>query len=664
MSATLNLSAATVAANGKTVTATISGGTGTGYAIADKSGLIVRWQDGPTFSFPITSASVAGTTLTITLAQPVGTGETIRLNITTTATLTDSGGNTPAGQSVLGVTNNSTVAVSFISCDSGLLELGYFGTPTADTGYHQLPLNRLALDTSCDYPVEFVANGTDIAVVAYGGGGPTGLARVNGGAEASLVNDPDGWWNIKSVASGLAAGNHLVTVHPGDYFWGVRIAGGSHSIVSVPTTKRTLLPNTGTYAGIPQATEVTIANAYQALGDGSVSTGNYVGMELDLQIDGTGLEILSVAHQNSQWACEVDGGNGGSPIKAGDAIVNNANAWVTLKHGLAPGTHTLHNTFIQQGAGTSHKVVRVLRNAVTTSAAAQNATSLVVNSVTYINVGDWVRIDSYSKREWRKVAAVAGTGPYTLTVAALSQAHDVGAQVTSYSASAATVTTWKKIDRTALRWVAIGDSNTQGANYNGFHETPESDGTVFTWYDPRTTGLFQLSNTMNAELVNLATQGWGSETMAATASLYDSPADMTHGLVDAAFVWPGVNDINGTTNSPAIYKANVETIVTALQNILQPAAKIFLLPPLAPDTTNSQGLNKATALTALQQIAATNPSQITCVSNLGDNITPEDRDGLHFMPSGQAKVAATLAPLVGVPVLPPAGIYLGGIKLA
>lgn len=640
MAAVLTLGTVAVAANGKTVTATISGGTGSGRTITNATGILIKLSAGVTPTFPIGTVGVVGSTLTVTLTQPIGSGETATLDISTGSNLTDSGANTATGQTGVAITNNSTTAVTFYTCDSGSFEMGLLGEVTTNGGWNVMRDTTRYVENIADYAVEWVSDGLEYGIICYGGAVTT--ARIDGGSQATVTSDVPGFWNIKPITtSALAAGKHLVCCDFGDYFYGVRVTGGTRTMYAVPTTRRTILANTKAYVAIPQATPIVAAGAYKvaAVGEGRAQTQSYVGIEADFSINGTGIEIMGVAHSGSSWAVEVDGGQPGLLAPAGDATINNLYAYQPLRYGLTVGTHTFHCTFVAAGTNTTFLGVRATRGTKLASLANSGSGTLSVSDTTYLAINDWVRIDSYSKREWRKITNITGAGPFTLTLNANTAiAHAVGAQVTSYSATAATMSTYQKVNRSNKKYLALGDSNIQGWNTWGANSTLDGNGNQFAFYDPRTTGCYQAATALASDLINLGVQGWTSANVLAASADYNDVNDYSHGLVDGVILWIGVNDINGTSISPTTYQNQVESIVIAASNILKPEAKIYLLPPLAPATTNAGGLNKATALTALQNVAALYPFQVVCISTLAENIAPGDQNSLHFEPSGQQKI--------------------------
>lgn len=119
MSASITIGSLSLAANGKTLTATLSGGTGTGYAPSSGvTGLVVTRTSGTSTKVKLALTVISSTTLTLTLDTPLGTGETLTVDLSASSNLTDSGSNTATGQSGVSATNSSTKAAASFSSAS------------------------------------------------------------------------------------------------------------------------------------------------------------------------------------------------------------------------------------------------------------------------------------------------------------------------------------------------------------------------------------------------------------------------------------------------------------------------------------------------------------------------------------------------------------------
>src|SRR5579871_2778652 len=127
MSATITVGSLSLASDGKTLTGTLSGGSGSGYGPSTGvTGFTVLGGSGA-FSYPLDTITISGSTVTIPLLFPIGTGDTPTVTLATSSgsNITDSGSNTPTGQSNVAVTNNSTAKVTaFASSNSALKQSG------------------------------------------------------------------------------------------------------------------------------------------------------------------------------------------------------------------------------------------------------------------------------------------------------------------------------------------------------------------------------------------------------------------------------------------------------------------------------------------------------------------------------------------------------------
>lgn len=667
MAASITLATPVIAADGKTMTATISGGSGTGYAITSATGLAPHFTTGPNGganTFVVSSVSISGTTLTMNLASSVGSAESMRLDIAITSNLTDSAANTPTGQTNIVVTNNSavTVATFYVGTNPELFEINGLHTSIGVTGSLRGTGTVVTGAATGDAYIEFVADATEIALIANGS--VTSTARVDGATSNATLAANGTSWTIKPVASGLTAGKHLVLLDYGDFFTGVRLVGSTRTLATVATTKRTVLPNTSSYLGVPASTEVAAWGTYKTnvAGDGIASVASFAGFLLECSITGSGLAVASVLDPNTNWAVSIDGGLEGRLVAASDAIANQ-NGYSVLAAGLATGSHTIHATLVGANTATNNRLVKVINGTATTASSAIGATTLTVASTSTLAVGDWVKIDYYSKREWRQITAISSL---TITLnATLAQAHASGIPVTSYSAPAGTISAWVKKDLSTKRLVAIGDSNTAGANEYGLGEagyavnSPDGNGNYYAWYDPRQGAVFRGADPLSIDVVNLGIQGQTTAQMAARTADF---ATFGKSSYDYLTVWGGTNDINGTSVTPTAFQASVETIVTAAIPFLRTGGKVVLMPPGTPNgVTNAGGLNLATALTALQNVAANHSTTTVVATNLLNGLTTglPDRTGVHYGESGRVKLGANLQPYLGATATTPAAVLTG-----
>lgn len=658
MAAVITIGSLALAADGKTITATLSGGTGTGYTISSFAGLGPKLRFNNTnYYFPIASQSITGTTLTVVLALTVGTGETPTFDLSTAATITDSGANTVTGQNDLAITNGSAVTVTqtLLTANPTNIETAW---PIQSTGTALGPLYQSG-SVLGDYAFEWVADCTEMAVISTIG---TIHYRTDGGADSLLAGNytASAFWAIQSMGAGLAAGKHLFQIDLG-IFVGIRIAGGSRTMHAVPTKKATII--SGSLPVNAPTTGVTLSGTYtsRATNWGQVTTGTYVGARIQTQFTGTGVEVNALCHVLSSWAAKVDG-TWGPVVPTSDGVVNNIFGNVPVVTGLAPGTHTLVALHTEAGTGTTISNIRVINGTKLSAGTSIGATTITVPDVTYLAVGDWVKIDRLSKREWRQIQSITGSGPYTVTLAgsALAIAHSSDVPVTSYSAPAGSLATWTEKALTGKVVVGLGDSNTHGWNEYGFGFASPPDGVAYVQYDTRQSAIFQGADSLNHDFVNLGIQGRTSAQIVGMAQA-DVPAANTArggGGFDFVTVWIGTNDINGTTTTVSAYQANIQSCVDAIVPTLKSTGKCILIPPATPSSTNAGGLNIATAAAACVAVASGNPSKVIVANNLFANLILADYNGLHFNASGRVKIGAALQPyLIGGDIVNSAGYF-------
>lgn len=649
MAAVITLSSPTVAADGKTITATIGGGSGT-YSITNATGINPHLTNGNAQGFYVTAVSVLSTTLTITIATPIGSGEAVRLDIASSSNLTDTSANTPTGQTNVTMTNNSAVTVTTVTpataVDMAKFDIDGFVTVSSqlrrDQQKQSWAIQSITNRNGGQAWIEFVTDATEVAVLTYSG--DTTAAWVDGAASATTLDNTNGFWAAKAVTtSPLAAGKHLIQFTTAGYFHGVRLSGGTRTIYTVPKTRALAQSVTaGTY-NMAATTPVKLWGNYATdTATGTAAFGqSYTGTELVVQFTGTHLEVGTVASNSSQFSVQIDGGAWSDPLNdaATYSSQHNQFSYQKVAENLAYGTHTVRLMFIGSGTNTTWQGVRASVGTYLSSASSVGASSISVPSVTYISVNDWVRIDRLDKAEWRQVTAISGSGPYTLTLggSTLATAHASGAWVTSFEAPAATITSWVPTDRSWRKICGFGDSNTQGANEYGFASTACPDGYIPSQYDPRQSPFGKTMDIYPWEVVNLGIAGTDTTNQAGRVADF---ATRGRSNFDLIFCWLGTNDIN-TTVSPATFATNLATIVTSARAALRAGGKVILVPPRTPTTTNAQGLNIAACKAAMVTAAAGKDNVM--VWDISQSIVAADIDGtVHYKDSGRIKVAAEL----------------------
>lgn len=656
MSASITVSSLALAADGKTLTGTLSGGTGTGYGPATGiTGLTVT--DSNTYVYLQSSTSISGTTLTIVLSSVVPAGVTIRLSVSTGSNLTDSGANTAQGQTNSAVTNNSALATTnynFINDASKFEFAGAFAS-TSDTGSSAI---REATGIGFadaggggnEYSVEFEVNITAGAgVVELQHWFITALSySVDGAGKAnlSLTNNRQ----FTPLASGLSVGKHLIRFNGGGVCNGVRVMNGT--VTSVARTKALVLNN---QAGLtlPSVTSpVTIWGAKKAVTGGYASDA-YAGTILEFQFSGTDVDLATVAINGTDgYGVSIDAGIYGHLIASGDSSNNNTNAYVRLTPAsVAPGTHTIKA--ITLNGTPAIRGIRILNGSRLEAAASAGDTTITVSDGTRFGSGDWIALGTYSKREVRQVTGIS-TNVLTLS-AGLTNAHAQYQAVTSWCHPAGSITTYSSVDLSGHRLVAVGDSNTQGANNYGETGTPDANGNYYALYDVRLSPLNVAAASLSYNPVNLGVAG--RDSIQSNSAKSDTVAYGGTATADVIAIWLGTNDINGSTTSNATFTSNIQSIITAALPGLKADGKIVLLPVGTPQTTGSTGINRAGVLADLQSLAAISGNKAVVAAGLlnGVDLTVYDAstnpnggtDGiLHYMPTSQVRLANNLVPVI------------------
>lgn len=169
MAASITIGSLSLASDGRTLTGTLSGGTGTGYGPASGvTGFTVHATVSAVADlYPTSSVTISGTTVTLTISAIIPSGATVTVDLGTSATsnITDSGANTPTGQSGVACTNNSTQAFSFFASTNA----AFVFSPGA--AYNNIATGRWdfsATGTDAQMPLDAVSNGYTLRVTVDG----------------------------------------------------------------------------------------------------------------------------------------------------------------------------------------------------------------------------------------------------------------------------------------------------------------------------------------------------------------------------------------------------------------------------------------------------------------------------------------------------------------
>jgi lysophospholipase L1-like esterase len=231
-SASLTISSASLASDGRALTVNIGNVSGSLSPATGVTGFTVKLAGSPLeASTTVSSAS----TVTINLATIILSGQTITLDLATspTSNLTDTGSNTPQGQTNVAITNSSTQqGTTTTSSNSNLY---YFAkTTSSNNGTHnfiQMGGDNHRLDT--------VVNGTDLDAQLYPG---SYQITVDGSTTSKTVSGSN--FNWVSLFSGKVNTAHTVSI-VGTYIEkdnALRIVAPTGAALSAPAGYGTFLP--------------------------------------------------------------------------------------------------------------------------------------------------------------------------------------------------------------------------------------------------------------------------------------------------------------------------------------------------------------------------------------------------------------------------------------
>lgn len=321
MAATITLGSLVLAADGKTLTGTLGGGSGTGYTPASAITNVTLWSG--TASWFQASSAISGSTLTIVLNTFVPTGTTLTVSVGT-GNLTDSAANTAAVVTGTAVTNNSTqTQTTFADSNTNVYFLGQVGV----TGnYASRSFRSLSSPANGD-TVETILTGTDASVLVLGGQSDVVIV-IDGGAPVTyLAGALTGNWVWVKLFSGLTDTTHTVKISTG-YFDRTTLfaakgaapaatspAGYSQlqAITSAPFSTYSALD--GPVALIPGSGHSTSVAFY---GSGTVTNGS-------IRFSAAVTDIWIFAYQPTyRWVLYQNG------IEVGNTYLATSNAWGLL----------------------------------------------------------------------------------------------------------------------------------------------------------------------------------------------------------------------------------------------------------------------------------------------------------------------------------------------
>lgn len=501
--------------------------------------------------------------------------------------------------------------------------------------------------------VVFVANCTELGITrTYGN------FSVSVDGQAPVNFNSASFDDITVIATGLAPGHHLFRiVELPQYLGSIQLTGGSEQITSIAKkyawlTDHIQSPERSVPFTIPdEVSPVAIQGAHKLNAPRSVThnVGTYGSFLQQVAFSGTGLEVMCLLEgrpnalrldEGPEQYIQLHGAGGGF-------------GWSTIGAGVDRGAHTV-SLLDLSGGNTSYLAMRVLNGPRTRAALAPGANSVTVEDASGLAVGHWVRLGRQTNKEYVQVAAINGN---TVSFSpACAQAHAADEPFESYHAPQGSFAPWRSASYPlpAKRVVAMGDSNTHGAN--PYHGTPQN-GKIYGDYDTRISALYHLTQALGWEGVNLGIQG--TDTIG-QANRRQDILDYAQGSLDYLLLMEGTNDINSNTTTPQEFKANVVLQIQTARLGLREGGRIILVPIQTPQNAiSTKGLSVAIANQQMADIAAdpAYASDVLYAANAWDGVNltlynastnpgGELADVLHFMPSAHEKVAANLATVI------------------
>lgn len=691
MAAVIAVGTLVLAADGVTLTGTLLGGTGAGYAITNANGLQphVSAGGGGQFIIPTAVPTVVGTTLTIVLPTPFVSGVTVQLNVTAANTIVDGGANTGAVATNTAVTNNATQTAATTNIPAnlssfnflGALSLAGGGVTTFSPAVAQSPVAA----ANFGYPIEFVVNvtvnGVNIDVEAFLGSTGAGIMVWSvDGAAAQTYQGSNTSFEWVRLATGLNVGKHLIRcgAPQNNYTKSFRFTGaGSSSIVG---------------NGMPNAifrdnqANLTVANGVSPVARwGSTK---YSGASLQINCNHTGFQFRAAGNFQGLGMVAYTGlGGGVSSYYAVDtttpAGLNSYTSWslpdpgATLRGllvgyplvaGLSPAAHTVE--LLDNGISL-YDTVFAFNGSALTSAASIGDPSIAVADITNIQDGDWLILDSLQNEEPVQVASHAGAGPYALTLAStLAKAHASGVAARAVAPPNAPTLTAAGAPAFLGRLMFMGDSLTAAASLTTANVTPAPG---YFNYDIRASYAAMAARAAGYDVIDAATQGWTAGQVASD----NAPGTYNLGQSITSYATLiGTNDYGSGNTLGATFQANITSIINNIKTRSPGGAQILFIRIFSqtPGTTpNGRGLT-ITDYNNLIQAAITAAAQSGFVfqfvslatlaglnlagtnsPDIPDNTHPSITAGLLAGTGGQNKLANALLPFFGVPanVTPP-----------
>lgn len=684
MAASITVGSLSLAANGLTLTGTLAGGTGTGYAITNANGLLPHLSSGTggTYIIPTATPSIVGTTITITLPSPFLSGQTVQLSVNVLNTITDSGGNTGTTSPNMAVTNNSTVVGSVVNYQSSIASIIVNGAARLDSnginsGYTS---NRSAAGGGAytvEYVVEVTSGTIDLHLECQRAAALTIGYSVDGAANSTLGASSLGAYEVKTLATGLGVGRHIVRHDViSNYFCkGVWFTGStSASIISTACPVTAFVDSVTGYTvqtGTSPAKRWGTQKNTQFVGTfyyvNNIGTGSAIhpGFQFNVGVNATGLDVVCqsasatrvLGADYASFAVAIDPATANTSSYthtsyATNSTVGNSQQVLPIAVGMSSGAHAVEAIDVSTGL---IYCLRAYNGSKLTSAASAGAGTIAVADITHIADGDWLCLGHAQNDEVVKVSSHSGSGPYTLTLASnLALAHASGEAVRAYTPATAPTFSDGTLPTFIGRIVSIGDSICKALSITTAGTSPASDHNA-NWMDPRASHSYMAAKYLGYEWVDAAVESWTSATLVTNngANNFDLRKPATIYEIEA-----GTNDFINQNVTTATYQSNLEALIGQCKTAAPSGATIVVQKVFSnTQTAGAAGKTKAdfnaAQLTAIANTAASGYTirqvdyaalltKTAAHADIPDNIHPSWTTGETAGTGGQNKMAAAM----------------------
>jgi hypothetical protein len=204
-SASLTISAASINAAGATLTLTISGVSGSLSPSTGITGITLHADAATQYYFATTTITTSGSTVTVPISGFVLSGTSPTVDLSASSNLTDTGGDTPTGQTGVAITDNSTQTASQFPA-SDLFAIGFPETTT----FGGLASTYVTSGNGDFFEGTFVGSSAQARIAVFGSAPVT--ISVDGISTTTLAVIPYLTWTWVPLFSGLSDAAHTVII--------------------------------------------------------------------------------------------------------------------------------------------------------------------------------------------------------------------------------------------------------------------------------------------------------------------------------------------------------------------------------------------------------------------------------------------------------------------